>query len=120
MSVFYINTCFVEFIVLPFLFTFVLFHANFGHSIPDNSDLVGAGGADGWSWSVGKAWNTEGGREWRGNTEPFTSRQLIPLLKGLCSIMPDSFRKSDLPPPLFYKEMTFHTQMSLIRTRPCW
>lgn len=31
--------------------------------------------------------------ERRGVSEPFTPRLLIPLLKGLCSIMPDSFRK---------------------------
>lgn len=37
----------------------------------------------------------EGGvdEEEKGVSEPFTPRLLIPLLKGLCSIMPDSFRK---------------------------
>lgn len=35
----------------------------------------------------------ERGRGWWGVSEAFTPSLLIPLLKGLCSIMPDSFRK---------------------------
>lgn len=64
-----------------------IFSAHFGHFIPDNYDLAGVGGADAWCRSTGWAWR---GRE---EGEAFTPSLLIPLLKGLCSIMPDSFRK---------------------------
>lgn len=81
-------------------------------SVRDNYDLVGARGADG----VVGAWGGRGGgrvvcervgREERRGGGPvreegrevgvrlFTPRLLIPLLKGFCSIMPDSFRKWD-------------------------
>lgn len=70
-----------------------IFSANFfGHFSPDNYDLVGVRGADG---GVG-AWGGRGGKRGRWSEEggeAFTPRLLIPLLKGFCSIMPDSFRK---------------------------
>lgn len=97
-------SCFsgLRLVVLLHLSAFLfIFHANFGHFIPDNYDLVGVGGADG---GVG-AWGGRGGRggvegglmkggvEGGRGGEAFTPRLLIPLLKGFCSIMPDSFRK---------------------------
>ena len=95
---------------LAFLF---ICHANFGHFIPDNYDLVGVGGADGgvgsvrWAWrkrsrwcwwwwggdGKGVVWKKEEEEEEEEGARAFTPRLLIPLLKGFCSIMPDSFRK---------------------------
>lgn len=56
------------------------------------------GGGGGGVMSVGRWWwgleGEERGKEGCGvGGEAFTPRLLIPLLKGFCSIMPDSFRK---------------------------
>lgn len=45
----------------------------------------------GWAWRGKKEGGVEGKKEEGG--EAFTPRLLIPLLKGFCSIMLDSFRK---------------------------
>lgn len=94
-------------------------------SVPDNYDLVGARGADG----VVGAWGGRGGGRVGGKGEGvsgerrreegrevgvrlFTPRLLIPLLKGFLFNNAGQFPEVGLTPPLFYKEMIFHTQTS--------
>lgn len=93
----------------------------FGHFSPHNYDLVGVWGADG----GGGAWGGRGGKRgevgWRrrprsrgGGGEAFYSETANPPIKRVLFNNAGQFPEVGLTPPLFYKEMIFHTQTSLI------
>lgn len=81
----------------------------FGHFSPDNYDLVGVRGADGgvgaWGGRRGKRVKEGGG---------FYSETANPPIKRVLFNNAGQFPEVGLTPPLFYKEMIFHTQTSLI------
>lgn len=86
----------------------------FGHFSPDNYDLVGVRGADGGVGAWGGRGRKGGGGVGVGWGSGFYSETANPPIKRVLFNNAGQFPEVGLTPPLFYKEMIFHTQTSLI------